>query len=89
MTTRSKAARSGSGPPVFDDADVQKIADLFLSKHQSETTLSDEELADLARDTGVQYSFGATTAWRLEFARRVQRRVEFSRMAQRRAKTSN
>jgi hypothetical protein len=70
-------------PLIVDDADVQKVADLFLQT--SNATASDEELVKLAGKAALIYGCNTTAAWRREFVRKVQARVQFGLMARRRA----
>ena len=82
-----KRTKSRTKLPVVDDADVQQVADLFLTG--AESVVSDERLTELAEQAAevVAYRFGNTKTWRSEFIRNVKRRVQFGLMAKRGAKT--
>ena len=75
--------------PVVDAADVQKVADLFLSI--SNPTGSDEDLAQHAATAALAYgyAFGVTSAWRDELVRKVKQRVQYALTARRRGQPPN
>ena len=75
--------RQRRGPPVVDDADVQRIADVLLTAGDSIFALPDEKVAELAAKLATLSAYDTTAAWRQEFAYRVRRRVEFALMIRR------
>jgi hypothetical protein len=75
------AERSKSKLVVVDPADVQRVADIFLSSSSGD--VSDDEISNLAAKFGFVSALDTSTKWRREFVRLVKRRVEFGRTAQR------